>query len=81
MNFNSLTVGSHKLFPKYQIRTGDSKHCTVLMILQDISYIKRVDNKEKSEGKNVKIKFSEWKNITNVPDLSEVNMLDFAIWG
>lgn len=61
MNFNSLTVGSHKLFPKYQIRTGDSKHCTVLMILQDISYIKRVDNKEKVRVKMLKLSFQNGK--------------------
>lgn len=58
-----------KSFPKYQIRAGDSKHCTVLMI-QDASYDKRIKiEKKKCESKKVKAKFSEWKNITNVPDL------------
>lgn len=42
MNFNRLTVESHKLFPKYQIRAGDSKYSAVLMILQGSPAIQRV---------------------------------------
>lgn len=39
-------------------------------MIQDASYDKRIKiEKKKCESKKVKAKFSEWKNITNVPDL------------
>lgn len=41
------------------------------MILHDAFYIKRVktEKENKSESKKVKVRFSERKSITNVPDL------------